>query len=95
MGRRPRGAACVFINNLKCTGLVFHFFLFPPPPRPSRFCFQKVDLRRGNTQKKYTYDKHDIKYQLIFICSCTALSQRSVLIIFKVTLNEAVMYESK
>lgn len=90
-----------FHQQLKMYGHSFSFFFnliffyFLPLLVLLEFAFKKLICGEETHKKKYTYDKHDIKYQLIFICSCTALSQRSVLIIFKVTLNEAVMYESK
>lgn len=38
---------------------------------------------------------NNIQYLLVFSCACMSLSQYSVLIIFKVTLNEPVMCDRR
>lgn len=58
--------------------------------------FQTLPLRLESLRDSLeVYVLNNVKYQLLFICTGTVLVQCSVLIIFKVTLNEPLMYESK
>lgn len=97
------GLRAFFVNNVRFTALFFflffHVFFFSGAPALLFLVCHRGSVRYllsdvAAGAKKHTYD-NGINYQLIPIRSCTALSRRSVLIIFKVTPNEAVMYESK